>query len=284
MGYDVFISHASEDKAAFVKPLAEDLARLGVHVWYDEFALKLGDSLSRSIDKGLALSKFGIVVLSKAFLSKPWPEYELRGLVTREIGKDKVILPVWHNVTRDDIMAFSPPLADKLALNTAIQSLSKITVDIVEVVRPDIHEALIRLKIWKQIVANADLKFTNLGEIHPGPIRHEKLPDALIGRLKLVYEILGEVMDKPFDELIEAFQRDLNPANEVAIWEKLATAYLRVVKCHPYEKLERGEILGVLIRNSMGVFNPDDLKNFKHLDLDTITLIAEAYRSVSANV
>ena len=121
MDYDVFISHASEDKAAFVKPLAEDLARLGVHVWYDEFALKLGDSLSRSIDKGLALSKFGIVVLSKAFLSKPWPEYELRGLVTREIGKDKVILPVWHNVTRDDIMAFSPPLADKLALNTIMQ-------------------------------------------------------------------------------------------------------------------------------------------------------------------
>jgi len=68
--YDLFISHASEDKASLVFPLASLLADLGVKVWYDEFELRVGDSLSRSIDKGLAGAAFGAVVISEAFLAK----------------------------------------------------------------------------------------------------------------------------------------------------------------------------------------------------------------------
>ena len=73
IGYDAFISHASEDKQAVVKPLARELARLGLQVWYDEFELKLGESLRQAIDRGLATSQFGIVVLSRAFFAKNWP-------------------------------------------------------------------------------------------------------------------------------------------------------------------------------------------------------------------
>jgi hypothetical protein len=98
--WNVFICHASEDNDAFVRPLAVALRQLGVSVWYDEFSLELGDSISRSIDRGLSESAYGIVVLSPAFIGKPWPEYELRGLVNREIGEDKVILPIWHGVSR----------------------------------------------------------------------------------------------------------------------------------------------------------------------------------------
>jgi hypothetical protein len=72
--WDAFISHASEDKERFVRPLARALKNLGVEIWYDEFSLKLGDSLSRSIDKGLAQSRYDIVVLSEAFMTKSWPE------------------------------------------------------------------------------------------------------------------------------------------------------------------------------------------------------------------
>jgi len=57
--WDVFICHASEDKDAFVRPLAVALRQLGVSVWYDEFSLEVGDSISRSIDKGLAESAYG---------------------------------------------------------------------------------------------------------------------------------------------------------------------------------------------------------------------------------
>ena len=137
--WDLFISHASEDKDTFVRPLAVALQCLGVSVWYDEFSLRLGDSLSRSIDSGLADSSFGLVVVSPAFIRKPWPEYELRGLVAREITEDRVILPIWHGVTRTDVLAFSPPLCDKVALNTAGLSAEDVAIQILREVRPDLY-------------------------------------------------------------------------------------------------------------------------------------------------
>src|SRR4029077_19354892 len=94
--WDAFISHASEDKDKFVRPLALALASFGAKVWHDEFSLRNGDSLSQSIDKGLALCRFGIVVFRRAFMKKPWTQHELRGLVAREIGGQSRTLPVWH--------------------------------------------------------------------------------------------------------------------------------------------------------------------------------------------
>jgi TIR domain len=135
---DAFISHASEDKESFVRPLAHALTALGASVWYDEFSLKLGDSLTASIDKGLATSRYGIVVLSKAFIAKPWPQRELQGLVAREMGGRSTILPVWHNLTIQEVLDFSPPLADKLAANTTGKTADQIALQILSVIRPDI--------------------------------------------------------------------------------------------------------------------------------------------------
>ena len=84
--YDCFISHVSEDKEEFVRPLAEKLREHGIKVWYDDFAFTIGDSLRRKIDNGLAHSRFGIVVLSDHFFSKNWPQVELDGLVAKETG------------------------------------------------------------------------------------------------------------------------------------------------------------------------------------------------------
>lgn len=119
MEFDLFISHASEDKDAIVRPLAQLLRDGGLRVWLDETEIKLGDSLRRSIDLGLAKSRYGLVILSPDFLRKEWPQKELDGLVAREDGREKVILPVWHNVTRSEITRFSAPLADKLAVLTS---------------------------------------------------------------------------------------------------------------------------------------------------------------------
>ena len=126
VGYDAFISHASEDKASLVRPLARALRRMGFHVWYDEFELKVGDSLRRSIDKGLLNSSYGIVILSKSFFAKNWPEYELNALTTREIEGHKVILPVWHNVTKEEVISYSPSLADKVAVKTEGKTVTQI--------------------------------------------------------------------------------------------------------------------------------------------------------------
>jgi hypothetical protein len=133
--YDVFISHASEDKDAIVRDLAHALRRRGLEVWYDEFALRIGDGLRRKIDVDLSTSRFGVVVLSPSFFSKNWSEYELDGLVTREMSGDRqIILPIWHDVTRDDVIGYSPPLADKLALRTADSTIEEIASQIAEVV------------------------------------------------------------------------------------------------------------------------------------------------------
>jgi hypothetical protein len=133
--YDVFVSHASEDKDDVVRPLAEALRQQGLAVWYDEFELRIGSSLRRTIDKGIASSRFGVVVLSQAFFGKGWPEYELDGLVTRAVGGDQVLLPVWHNVSKQEVMSYSPSLADKLARSTATHTVDEIAAEIAEVIR-----------------------------------------------------------------------------------------------------------------------------------------------------
>ncbi len=126
IGYDAFISHASEDKDDFVRPLAGILKEYGFRVWYDEFELEIGDSLRESIDKGLVNSRYGIVVLSPKFLDKNWTKYELNSLVAKEIEGEKVILPIWHNVTKKQVMGYSPMLADKLALSSETMAIDQI--------------------------------------------------------------------------------------------------------------------------------------------------------------
>ena len=132
--YDVFICHASEDKDSFVRVLAEKLSSKDLRVWYDEFTLSLGDSLRRSIDCGLAKSRYGAVVLSTKFFEKEWPQKELDALVTREDGWDKVILPIWHGVTKKQVQSFSLILADRLAVSTN-EGIDHVVNEILKVVK-----------------------------------------------------------------------------------------------------------------------------------------------------
>jgi hypothetical protein len=139
VSHDAFISHASEDKDDLVRALAMALSDRGFSIWYDEFQLKVGDSLRRSIDRGLRDSRFGIVVLSEAFFSKNWPQYELDGLVAREMNGGKVILPIWHKVTKDQVMGYSPNLGDKLALNTSTMTLAELVDALADVIQEVKH-------------------------------------------------------------------------------------------------------------------------------------------------
>ena len=118
--WNVFISHATEDKNEIAGPLAKALRDRGVAVWYDKFSLALGDSLRASIDYGLANSRYGVVILSKHFLAKNWPVQELNGLLTREANGNKVILPIWHRINFEEVRNFSPILADRVAATSDI--------------------------------------------------------------------------------------------------------------------------------------------------------------------
>jgi|SRR5579862_63379 len=124
----IFISHASEDKNSFVRPLAEALKH-DFDIWYDEYELTIGDSLLKRISDGLASCDFGIVVLSRYFFGKKWPQAELDGLFALEIASRKIILPVWKDVSFSEVRSFSPILAGRLAAQTS-EGLEQVIVQI----------------------------------------------------------------------------------------------------------------------------------------------------------
>jgi hypothetical protein len=118
---DVFVSYASEDRETVARPLAEALQASGYHVWFDDFVLEVGDSLRREIDRGLSRCRYGVVILSPNFFAKQWPQKELDGLSAREsAGQRKLILPVWHQLSGEDLRHYSPMLADRVGLKTSL--------------------------------------------------------------------------------------------------------------------------------------------------------------------
>ena len=133
----VFISHASEDKDEVVRPLAQELEGLGIRIWYDEYELKIGDSLRKRISDAISKSAYGIVVFSKAFLSKTWTEHELVGLIAMELNKGSKLLPIWHNIGLTDILQYDPSLADKIALSTKSLTIEQLALKISERIRLD---------------------------------------------------------------------------------------------------------------------------------------------------
>jgi hypothetical protein len=145
MKTDVFISHASEDKDEIARPLAQELRRRGLTVWYDELALELGDGLGQSIDAALSRCRFGVVIMSHSFFSKSWPRRELDGLVAREVIEGrKVILPVWHRITDVDVARYSPTLAGVKAVSTAegvVAVADRIVAALVPGLEPALFEA-----------------------------------------------------------------------------------------------------------------------------------------------
>lgn len=130
--YDVFISHAWEDKATFVDDLATQAEAAGLHIWYDTAAIEWGDSLRQKIDAGLAGSYFGVAVLSPDFFAKPWPNYELDGLLEKATSGTGRLLPIWHKLTKDEVAQRSPSLAGRMALNTSLMSTAEIVAELVK--------------------------------------------------------------------------------------------------------------------------------------------------------
>jgi hypothetical protein len=224
--YDAFVSHASEDKENFVRPMAEFLKLAGVEIWYDEFSLSIGDSLSRSIDKGLARSKFGIVVLSEAFFKKRWTEYELSGLISKEMDGGRSIIPVWLNISKKDVLKFSPTLADKFALSADKKSIEAVGIKIIEVVRPDLFARVHQRLATMQISRTAKLVNIDPKSIKLAPLRHAKLSSELTSRVRLIRAALLDVYPMSMAAWIDGFRRDTTPESEIAIWERISSVYL----------------------------------------------------------
>ena len=136
--YDVFVSHATEDKESFADEFVNILQqKFHLKVWYDAVSIKWGDSIRTEIDKGLKKSKFGVVILSRSYVSKYWTNYELEGLFQRESNMEKLILPIWHNITKQEVQQFSPTLAGKMAMNTMFMTPDEIAEKLNELLNDD---------------------------------------------------------------------------------------------------------------------------------------------------
>ncbi len=283
--WDTFISHAGEDKDTVARPLAERLTKLGLRVWFDENELSIGDSLSRSIDKGLSHSNCGIVVLSPDFFKKDWPDYELRGLVAKSIGKKRTIYPLWHNVTREEVLDYSPSLADIFAENTS-QSLDKIATKLVSAIRPDLHNKILRMNAYNNIKANSVLTREDPKKLHLSPVRHETLPEHFIHRVYLVKNVLFDVYPISVNDWVDGFQRDLVPSSELKTWESIAARYLRVCETMILKKKNKQHLYLSLLLSSMQMYEESiqQLQNFKPKQIKTIIDVLSKHLSVFSKI
>lgn len=130
--YDVFVSHAFEDKESFADEFVSEMEKIGFRVWYDTQRLQWGDSMRERIDDGLKKSRYGIVILSPNYIAehKYWTKTELNALFQLETINGKTILPIWHNLTKKQVVEYSPIIADRKAMTTAAMTAEEIALEL----------------------------------------------------------------------------------------------------------------------------------------------------------
>lgn len=233
MKYDLFISHASEDKDQIVRPLAQKLENLGVNVWYDEFTLDFGSSISRSIELGLRDSKFGLLVLSENFINKNWPDIEYRALLSRHISEKHVILPLFYNISFDKLEKFSIFLKDIKGLNISKDNLNEIAIHILKKVRPDIYRKRMFEGEFNKLLQKAKPRIMDLDDIIPQKEPLSQLSQQQRLRCLNIYHGIGKLLNISPEEFVKGFEFDLLPEREIRIWELMNLCYLNAIELYP---------------------------------------------------
>lgn len=278
--WDVFISHASEDKENLVRALAKQLNDVyKVSVWYDEFSLEYGDSLIKSIQKGLQESKFGVVVLSNDFFKKQWTENERISLQTKEmILNEKVIIPIWYNITKEEVAKHDLALADKFAISINDNfDIDDIAIKIIKIIRPDIYENINRIITFEKLVKNSTkvaVSYEDALNMPEPPVRHKELSTQMKARLKLIHHSIEDVDSRNYDEYEEDFRRSTNIDREMVITELITAAYIDCINTKQYmirkEKAKAYEF-------TMSLGKPRRATKFNSKELKEFTEILESY-------
>lgn len=254
--YDVFISYASEDKDSFVRTLAVELERYSIRVWYDEFTMKLGDSLTKLIDAGLQSCRYGVIVLSKHFLEKNWPDYEYRSLLSRQVNGENVILPLLYGISVDDVRAYSLYLADIKSLSVGNEDVANAAMAILKVVRPDVWERVKMEVVLKNAVAEAQSAVVPMSEILQQTTRQSVLTRQQIIRAKAIYYGIGRHIGKSFPDYIFTYELDLVPEREIQSWEIMNACYLEIIDSYPsLSEREIKELFKALLLLSLGTID-----------------------------
>lgn len=139
--FDVFLSHSSFDKEEYVSELSDKLESKELKVFEDVKVFKIGQSQTNMMNMGILNSRFVVVFLSLNFINSGWSDYEFKSFLNREINEKKIIiLPIWHNVSFEDVKNYNPYLVDKFALDTRKYSLDEIVESIYQAVRGSLEE------------------------------------------------------------------------------------------------------------------------------------------------
>lgn len=231
----LFLSHSSADKDELVRPLAEFLRTQSVNVWYDEYSLRPGDSLSASIDLGLAATELGVVVISPAFIhaarKSGWTAYELRGITANSIGPGgRRLIPVWHDVARSCVLDFAPPLADLVAINTNGKSISELAFKIMEVVAPEKAQSL-SIYLALAEASTRPGQSVPVDAIRPAPIKPRLVDGQIVVRSLLVSLVLRDARVAYIGDhglFLDGLARDAHPEVDLRRWETIAAAYQAV--------------------------------------------------------
>ena len=237
--FDVFVSHSTVDKP-YVEPLVKALDAAGISVWFDKITMEWGDSLRSEIDRGLAACRYGIVVFSKAFLSKrKWTEHELNALFAKEELGKKVILPIWHGVTREELIAYSPAFADRLAKNPQTDSYDDIVRSLLVMLgRPAIQA--------EPVAESSEVTSRNpmVAPARPKPIAivHARY-DAKGKSASWVHAYIRQVPNMPGQFTFENSEGELKQGDQ----EQVALdffKYDRALKARGYTRMEFGNLSG----------------------------------------
>lgn len=129
---DIFLCHAWEDRKTIAKNLTDLLVIRGTSVWFSENNVPLGSNLLREIDKGLANSRIGIVLVTRSFLKRIQgngvADKELSALLSRD-----QLIPVLDGVTFEELRDISPLLGSRSGLTTAEETMENIAAQLSEV-------------------------------------------------------------------------------------------------------------------------------------------------------
>lgn len=173
--YDVFVSHASEDKDAVVDGLVQQLEALGVDVWYDDDQIQIGDSLMDSLNEGLSESRYGVIVLSENFIDKNWPESELKALMQRFQQDDVGIMPLRYGISHEVIVDTYPILSDLVSRPVASDTIQDRVQEVYNVIDQESGEVSID---W---VGETDKREASKTEFEPITVTIQDRPQINIG-------------------------------------------------------------------------------------------------------
>lgn len=257
---DAFISHSSRDKHTFVRPLVECLVENGARVWYDEYSMAVGDSLSVSIDHGLRSARFGVVVISPAFIqtaeASGWTHYEMRGIVANSIGfKHRRILPIWLDVDWQEVRSWSPPLADILAVDASRRDVEEVALNLMRVLAPDRAGGLMRYRALQDAQRGGHAETVNAKSFVPSPPRERRVPGHVALRAALVTRILagtGLASAADFDAFLENLSRDVHHEEELRTWEAIASSFVATRQAHALNDSKLRNLYSFLLMATMG--------------------------------